>query len=125
MVVISVSLSGEELARFDDLVDHMGYESRSSAVRDALYHFVREHRLEVTDQPVDVVLTLVYKAEDGQAGVRATVHEHEDLVRTDLHQHLGERCVDLLVLRGEGSRVHDLLDELSALDDVRATLTPL
>lgn len=125
MVVISVSLSGEELARFDDLVDHMGYESRSSAVRDALYHFVREHRLEVTDEPVDVVLTLVSKAGDGQADVRATVHEHEDLVRTDLHQHLGDRCVDLLVLRGAGSRVHDLLDELSALDDVRATLTPL
>lgn len=123
--MISVSLSGDELASFDELVDHMGYESRSSAVRDALYHYVREHRLEIEDETVDVVLTLVYRASAGQREVRETVHDHEDLVRTDLHQHLGERCLDVLVLRGPGPRVHELLDELAALDPVRVTLTPL
>lgn len=125
MVVISVSLSGDELETFDELVEHMGYDSRSSAVRDALYHYVREHRLAIEEGPVDVVLTLVYGAQDSQREVRSTVHEHEDIVRTDLHQHLGERCLDLLVLRGSGPEVHELVDELSSLEPVRVTLTPL
>lgn len=124
MVVISVSLSGDELERFDRLVEHFGYDSRSSAVRDALYHFIADHRMEFGGH-VDLVLTLVYAADKGQEQVNDTIHHHEDLIRTSTHHHLDDRCVDVLVVHGEGDSVHGLLDRLTQIDDVRVNVTSL
>lgn len=126
MPVISVSLGNEDLESFDRLVDHMGYESRSSAVRDALYHFVQEHRLGLDEESdVGLVLTLVYAADRGQQEVQEVIHDLGDLVRTALHQHLDERCVDLLVLQGPGQELHDALDRLGSVRDVRVDVTTL
>lgn len=122
MVVISVSLSGDELERFDKLVEHFGYDSRSSAIRDALYHFVARHRMDFEGH-VDLVLTLVYAADGGQDAVHQVTHAHEDLIRTSLHNHIDERCVDTLIVHGDGQEVHALLDELTQIDDVRVNVT--
>ncbi len=126
MPVISVSLPSEDLDAFDDLVEHMGYESRSSAVRDALYRFVQDHRLELEDEGhVELVLTLVYAADRGQGEVQDVIHEHQGLVRSALHEHLDGRCVDLLVLRGDAPAVHEVVDELSRIRDVRVRASTL
>lgn len=122
MVVISVSMSSEELAEFDNLVEHFNYDSRSGAIRDALYTFIAQHRIEFQDQAT-LILTLVYPTERGQEKVHQVVHENEDLVDLTLHRHFGERCVDLVVLSGQGDRVHEVLDELSTLKEVRVTVS--
>lgn len=124
MVVISVSLSGDELADFDRLVEHFGYDSRSSAVRDALYHFIRQHRLN-WEGHVDAVLTLVYAAGTGQDEVHTVTHEHDDLIRTMTHHHLDDRCVDVLVVHGPGEAVHGLMDRLTKVTDVRVSVAAL
>lgn len=124
MVVISVSLSGEELDRFDRLVDHLGYDSRSSAVRDALYQFVSDHRMDFEGH-LDLVLTLVYDADGGQDHVNETIHDHEAQIRTSTHHHLDDRCVDVLVVHGGGDQVHELLDQLTQIRDVRVNVTSL
>lgn len=124
MVVISVSLSGDELADFDRLVDHFGYDSRSSAVRDALHRFVAEHRMD-WEGHVDLVLTLVYAADRGQNEVYAVAHDHEALIRTSTHHHLDERCVDVLVVHGPGEEVHRLMDRLTKVKDVRVNVAAL
>ncbi len=124
MVVISVSLSGTELEKFDRLVGHFGYDSRSSAVRDALHHFIASHQLEF-DGHVHLALTLVYVAERSQEKVNRILHTFEDLVSTALHHHLEKTCVDALILHGEGPRVHLLLDALTKLDGVRVTPAPI
>lgn len=125
MPVISVSLPSEDLDAFDDLVEHMGYESRSSAVRDALYNWVAQHRLDLEGDEIGLVLTLVYAADHGQARVQEIVHEEEHLVQTSLHQHVGQTCVDLVVLHGDGDEVHRVLDQLTSIRDVRVNATPL
>lgn len=124
MVVISVSLSGQELAAFDDLVEHMNYDSRSSAIRDALYSFITEHRLDFQGETA-LVLTLVYAADTGQHEVQEVLHDEGELVQTALHHHVGDRCVDLLVLSGPGPRVHNVLDRITSVKDVRVNATPL
>lgn len=124
MVVISVSLSGDELERFDRLVDHLGYDSRSSAVRDALYQFVSDHRM-AFEGHLDLVLTLVYDADRGLEEVDDVVHDHAELIRTSTHHHLDERCVDVLVVHGGGEAVHELLDDLTQIRDVRVNVTSL
>lgn len=124
MTVISVSLSGELLADFDKLVKHFGYDNRSSAVRDALYQYVAQHRLEFGEH-ADLVFTLVYDPRKRQEEVHELVHAHTELVRTSLHNHMGEKCVDVLLVQGPGEAVHKLLDRLTALRDVRVNVTPL
>ena len=124
MVVISVSLTSEELRRFDAVVDHVGYDSRSSAIRDALHHFVAEHRLDFKEA-MDVVLTLVYDAGGRQDHVHDLVHDHQDIIQTSLHNHRGTRCLDVLVVHGEGEQIHQLVDKLTRIKDVRVNITSL
>lgn len=125
MVVISVSLSGQELKDFDQLVKHFAYDNRSSAVRDALYHFIASHRLEFSKEEMSLVFTLVYDPKKHMDRVHELIHEEGDLIRTSLHNHMGRQCVDVLVVHGKGERVHELLDALTRLKDVRVNVTPL
>ncbi|MEK6986211.1 MAG: ribbon-helix-helix protein, CopG family [Candidatus Thermoplasmatota archaeon] len=124
MAVISISLSGAELDKFDKLVEHFGYHSRSSAVRDALHHFITRHQMEFDGQ-VHLALTLVYVVDNNQEKVSRVLRRFEGLVRTSLHHHLEETCVDALSLHGEGPRIHELLDALTKLDGVRVTPAPI
>ena len=125
MVVISVSLSGKELADFDALVEHFGYGSRSRAVRDALYHFISQHRLKFSKGDISLVLTLVYKADHGQDDLNEVIHEHQPLIKTSVHSHHGAQCVDVLVTHGDAEDLHGLLDELSRVKEVRVSVTAL
>lgn len=125
MVVISVSLSGKELADFDALVEHFGYGSRSRAVRDALYHFISQHRMKFNKGDLSLVLTLVYDADHGTDKLNEVIHGHQDLIRTSLHNHLGKQCVDVLVTHGESEAIHSLLDRLAGVKEVRVSVTAL
>lgn len=124
MVVISVSLDGEDLERFDELVEHLDYESRSSAVRDALYHFTSEHRLDFEESGA-LVLTLLHDHERGRDDIHEITHEYGDLIRTSLHSDVERGCVDLLVAQGEGQALHGLVDELTGLEGVRVSVNPI
>lgn len=123
MVVISVSLSGDELKDFDALVKHFGYDSRSVAVRAALHHFVNQHKAEL-GRDADVVLSVTYPGHRPRPEMHQILHENMDLVRTSLHNHEGERCVDILLVHGSGERVHALMDALTRIKDVQVSSTP-
>lgn len=124
MPVISISLSGPELDEFDKLVEHFKYDSRSSAIRDALHHFIASHRLEF-EKEASQVFTLVYPSDKRQEEVHEIIHEETGLIRTSLHNHLGPKCVDVLVVHGPGERVHQLLDRLTRVKDLRVGVAPL
>lgn len=123
MVVISISLTGKELADFDHLVEHYGYDSRSGAVRDALHQYVIQHRFKFSEGQMDIVLTLVYGSGSEQDKVRSALHDREDLIRTNFHNHLGEQCYDVLVVHGKGVEVHELIDALTSMRGVRVNVT--
>ncbi|MHB1260219.1 MAG: CopG family ribbon-helix-helix protein [Thermoplasmatota archaeon] len=124
MVVISVSLSGQELKAFDQVIESAGYDSRSSAVRDALYKFIADRQLNLSGH-THVALTLVYEPEQGQSDVSDVAHAFEDVITTSLHHHLEKTCVDVFIIHGEGSRVKQLLESLAKVKDVRVTMTAL
>ena len=125
MVVISVSLSGKELADFDALVEHFGYGSRSRAVRDALYHFISQHRMKFNKGELSLVLTLVYDADHGSDRLNQVIHTNQRLIHTSLHNHLGAECVDVLVTRGDSTELHEFLDALARVKEVRVSVTAL
>lgn len=122
MVVISVSLNPEELREFDDMVKHFGYDSRSSAIRDAIYRFNSQHKMDFKGH-FDAVITLVYDADAKQDQVHNIVHDYQGIIQTSLHNHREQRCFDVLIVSGEGTKIHDLVDSLTRIKDVRVNIS--
>ncbi|MGB1697856.1 MAG: CopG family ribbon-helix-helix protein [Thermoplasmatota archaeon] len=122
MVVISISVSGPDLAKFDEMVSHFGYDSRSSAVRDALYRFIADHRVAFGGE-MDAVITLVYNADSRQDEVHGIVHEFQSEIQTSIHNHREHQCFDVLVVHGDGARIHEMVDRFTRIKDVRVNLT--
>jgi len=122
MVVISVSLSAQELKEFEKVASQAGFSSRSDAVRDALARFVSDNNwANDMEGKVSCALSIVY-SDRKKLHVHEIVHQYSDIVHSSMHTHLGQRCVEQIVLDGDGEEVRKLLSELLGHKDVRITM---
>jgi CopG family nickel-responsive transcriptional regulator len=122
MVVISVSLSAEELKDFEEVMRQTGFSSRSDAVRDALHRFVSGNNwINGLEGSVSCVVSVIY-ADKKKHHVHDIIHEYADIVHSSMHTHIDHRCVEQIVLDGPSSEVRKLLVELSAQKDVRLSV---
>lgn len=113
MAVVSISLPDVLLEEAESLVHDRGFAGRSELVRAALRDFIAQHDGDSTEGRRTATLTLVYA--HGHERVFSTIrHHHLDVVRTALHSHSGERCVELFVLEGDASRIRSFHDGLVA-----------
>lgn len=116
MAIVSISVPDTVLARLDAVVDERGFAGRSEAVRAALRDFLtapdaRKGRRAAT-------LTLVY--EEGQERRIAEIkHEFSSVVKSMMHNHAGEQCVEMILLEGDGAEIRRLADRLRARRETR------
>lgn len=118
---ISISLETALLGAFDKHMAAKGYANRSEAFRDLIRAClirdqVKRHRGEQL-----AVVTLVYDHHARELASRLIdkQHHHHELVVASLHVHLGERhCLEVSVLRGPGTAVAHLGEELLATKGV-------
>ena len=107
---IGVSLEGELLARFDELIAEKGYVNRSEAIRDLIRDALVQRRWsesEGTEERV-AVATLVYDHDSSSLAQKLAhiQHENHKAVVSALHVHMDEHnCLEVLVLRGRGKDV--------------------
>ncbi len=119
-----VSIETELLANFDQLIAQQGYATRSEALRDLIRDALVRARLEAQDKTGEALgsLTLVY---DHHAHALADQmaelqHQHHELVVSVLHVHIShDDCMEVIVLRGQASRVRTLADALLSLKGVK------
>ena len=123
MTVVSVSMPEELLNRIDEFADEHGYTGRSEVVRDAARDLLGEFedaRLE--DRELMAVVTVLFNYETTSVEERMMHlrHEHEDLVASNFHSHVGNHyCMELFILDGS-------LEEISAfVGRIRATKNTL
>jgi len=110
----------EELVdRIDQFAEDHGYTGRSEVLREASRNLLgefKDKRLEGRD--LMGVVTVVFDYETTNVGERMMRlrHEHEDIVASNVHSHVGGRhCMELFVLEGS-------LEEISAfVGKIRAT----
>ena len=102
---IGVSLPEKLLSRFDEIILHRGYSSRSEGIRDAIRNYIvhYEWMSDVQGERVGVI-TLVYS--HGQRGLVDNLteiqHDAGSIIQSSLHVHLDhENCLEVIVLRGE------------------------
>ena len=120
---IGVSLPEKLLSRFDEIILHRGYSSRSEGIRDAIRNYIvhYEWMSDVQGERVGVI-TLVYS--HGQRGLVENLteiqHEAGGIIQSSLHVHLDhENCLEVIVLRGEGQDVRKAAEKMMSLKGVK------
>ena len=116
-----VSMDKVLLAKLDAFIKGKGYANRSEAIRD----FIRENLVEEeweTGQPVVGTVTLIYDHDALELPKKLTDlqhHFHKEIISTT-HIHLDEHnCLEILALKGQGSRVKGIADKLIAAKGVK------
>jgi len=120
---IGVSLPEKLLSRFDEIILHRGYSSRSEGIRDAIRNYIvhYEWMSDVQGERVGVI-SLVYS--HGQRGLAENLteiqHEAGGIIQSSLHVHLDhENCLEDIVLRGEGQDVRKAAEKMMSLKGVK------
>jgi len=119
MVVISVSIKGKDIREFDEVVRKLNYTSRSDAVRDAIFKFVVQNKWsDSTGGRGHFFMALVY-GEGKSAPVQDVCHMYKDIIRSTIHVHFDDKCVEQLTLSGDIAKIQEMIMKLHSLKDVR------
>ena len=127
VVRIGVTFPPELLKDFDEIISKMGYESRSKAIQDAVRLYVSERKwLKEEDTMQTGVLLMVYDHEVKglESELTEAQHHHSSLISSTMHIHLGERdCLEAIAVKGKGSEIRELSDELTTRRGVKILKT--
>jgi CopG family nickel-responsive transcriptional regulator len=125
---IGVTFPPELLKDFDEIINKMGYESRSKAIQDAVRLFVSERKwLQQegnTEQTGIILMVYDHDVRGLESGLTEVQHEHSELVTSTLHIHIGERdCLEAIAVKGKAADLRHLSDELATKRGVKILKT--
>jgi CopG family transcriptional regulator, nickel-responsive regulator len=120
---VTITLDDDLMADLDRIIAARGYQNRSEAIRDLARSGLEQAAIEVADSRHCVAaLVYVYDHEARELPKRLTreFHHHHDLSQATLHVHLDEdSCLEVTVLKGRGTEVHDFANHVIAERGVR------
>ncbi|KDS90451.1 nickel-responsive regulator [Halorubrum saccharovorum] len=132
MTVVSVSMPEELLERLDRFADEHGYTGRSEVVREASRNLLGEFedaKLEDRDLMAVVTVLFDYETTSVEERMMRLRHEHEGLVASNFHSHVGSRyCMELFVLEGRLADISTFVGKVRATKDtltVDYSVTPV
>ena len=124
MSVVSISMPEELLERIDQFADDHGYTGRSEVFREASRNLLGEFedkRLEGRDLMGVVTVLFDYETTSVEEKMMNLRHEHEDLVASNFHSHVGgHHCMELFVLEGS---LEDISTFVGKIRSTKDTLT--
>lgn len=119
---VGVSFEPRLLSKFDTLLKKRGYTNRSEAIRDLIRKEIIESEMREEDAEVIGTLTIIYDHEIGNITnklLHLQHHHHEEITFTT-HIHVDERtCLEIVVIRGQLSRVKKFSENIKALKGVK------
>ena len=123
IVRAGVTFPPDLLKDFDEIINSMGYDSRSKAIQDSVRLFVSERKwLKEEDTIQTGVIVMVYNHEvrNLESGLTEAQHHHSDLISSTMHIHLGEHdCLEVIAVKGKSSEIKHLSDELATRKGVK------
>jgi len=132
MTVVSVTIPGELLKKFDEFMKARGYYSRSEAFRDAIRSLMAETELakmEIGNIAATIMITCDYARKDVDLRMTEVRHEFDDVVIENVHRHIGEKyCLEIFIAEGNNDRIVDLIGRvrgMRGIQQVRAMFMPL
>ncbi|NTV27723.1 MAG: nickel-responsive transcriptional regulator NikR [Methanothrix sp.] len=120
---IGVSLPENLLTKFDEIILHRGYSSRSEGIRDSIRSYIvnYEWMSDVQGDRVGVI-TIVYShaQRNLESNLTDIQHEFSGIIQSSMHVHLDhDNCLEVIVLRGEGQDVKSAAERMMALKGVK------
>ena len=116
-----VSMEGNLLRKFDDLVKQRGYENRSEAVRDLVREAIVQQSWEDSEQIIAGSILLFYNHHQRNLLEEMTKIQHSvhDVILATTHFHLDHHsCLELIVVKGKVKEVQELSNKLTSLKGV-------
>jgi CopG family nickel-responsive transcriptional regulator len=121
MTVVSVSMPDELLERIDDFAEDHGYTGRSEVVREAARNLMGEFDdRQLEDRDLIGVVTVLFDYENTTVEERMMRlrHEHEHLVASNVHNHVGDHyCMELFILEGSLTEISTFVGKIRATKD--------
>ena len=123
IVRVGVTFPPDLLKDFDQIIDKMGYESRSKAVQDAVRLYVSERKWlqeEGTNQTGVILMVYNHDTRNLESDLTDSQHHHQELISSTMHIHLGEHdCLEVIAVKGKGSEIRHLSDDLATRRGVK------
>ena len=129
---IGISLPQNLLDKFDGIIGLRGYSSCLEGIRDAIRSYITyyEWMSDVKGERQGVI-TMVY--DHDHRGLMQTIteiqHENRDTIQSTLHAHVNdERCLEVILVRGDGAKLKEVAEKLMALkgvESVKLTTIPV
>jgi CopG family nickel-responsive transcriptional regulator len=120
---VTITLDDDLMADLDRIIAARGYQNRSEAIRDLARSGLEQAAVEAAGSR-NCVAALVYvydhHARDLPKRLTQEFHDHHDLSQATLHVHLDhESCLEVTVLKGQGSEVQSFANRVIAERGVR------
>lgn len=121
MTVVSVSMPDALVELIDDFVDDHGYTGRSEVIREAARSLLAEfEEQELEGRTLMSVVTVLFNYENPSVEHEMTHlrHQHETLVTSNVHSHVGEGyCMELFILEGEIEDISGFVGKVRAIQE--------
>ena len=121
MSVVSVSMPEELLERIDQFSEDHGYTGRSEVIREASRNLLGEFedkKLEGRELMGVVTVVFDYETTSVEEKMMQLRHEHEEIVASNFHSHVGGRhCMELFVLEGSLENISTFVGKIRATKD--------
>jgi CopG family nickel-responsive transcriptional regulator len=121
MGVVSISMPDELEERIDTFGEEHGYTGRSEIVREAVRNLLGEFedkRLEDRELMAVVTVLFDYETTSVEERMMNLRHNHEELVVTNFHSHVGNHyCMELFVLEGGLENISTFVGKIRATRD--------
>lgn len=123
MTVISITLPGELLSKFDEFMKTRGYYSRSEAFRDAVRSLIAESdivRMETGEVAATIMITSGYARRDVDTRMTELRHEFDDVVVENVHRHINDKyCLEIFIAQGRNKRILDLIGRIRGMRGIQ------
>lgn len=123
MTVVSVTVPGELLKKFDEFVKARGYYSRSEAFRDAIRSLMAETELakmEIGNVAATIMIVCDYARKDVDLRMTEVRHEFDDVVIENIHRHIDEKyCLEIFIAEGNNERMLDLIGRVRGMRGIQ------
>ena len=123
MTVISITLPGELLTKFDDFIKTRGYYSRSEAFRDAIRNLLVESdiaKTETGEVAATIMITSDYARRDVDLRMTEVRHEFDDVVVENVHRHIDDKyCLEIFIAQGKNKRILDLIGRVRGMRGIQ------
>lgn len=123
IVRVGVTFPPELLKEFDEIINKIGYKSRSKAIQDAVYLYVSEKKWlkeENTNQRGILVMVYDHDTKGLERNLTETQHHHSSLISSTMHIHITDQdCLEAIAVKGKASEIRHLSNELTTKKGVK------